>query len=113
MHARQGILSPQIVSPKVIMDSLIQSLPFFPKDTIPPFPLSKDSIHDMYKICGIHVYINEGILGYVITLPLISRGIFRVYRMIPIPISLGSNKFAYIETGETNLCIDYALMMTT
>jgi hypothetical protein len=81
-------------------------MPSFPKDVIPPFPLSKDSSNILYKICGIHVYINEGILGYVITLPLIGRGVFQVYRMIPMPIHLGSNKFAYIETGEANLCID-------
>jgi hypothetical protein len=52
------------------------------------------------------VYINEGILGYVITLPLIGRGLFQVYKMIPMPIYLGNNKFAYIEAGEANLCAD-------
>jgi hypothetical protein len=26
--------------------------------------------------------------------------------MIPIPISLGNGKFAYVSTEETNLCID-------
>jgi hypothetical protein len=52
------------------------------------------------------VYINEGILGYVITLPLIGRGLFQVYKIIPMPIHLGNNKFAYIEAGEANLCVD-------
>jgi hypothetical protein len=85
-------------------------MPHFPKDTIPPFPLSKDSINLLYKICNIHVYINEGILGYVITLPLIGRGTFQVYKMIPVPIPLGNSKFAYIETGEGNLCIDQTRM---
>jgi hypothetical protein len=87
------------------MDSLIQSMPSFPKDTILPFPLSKDSMYLLYKICDVHVYLNEGILGYVISLPLIGRGIFQVYKMIPVPIPLG-NKFAYIKTGEANLCVD-------
>ncbi|KDR06842.1 hypothetical protein L798_03894, partial [Zootermopsis nevadensis] len=45
-------------------------------------------------------------LGYVITLPLINRGTFKVFRMIPIPIPLGKNKFAYIDTDESNLCLD-------
>ncbi|XP_023723395.1 uncharacterized protein LOC111873154 [Cryptotermes secundus] len=106
MQARQGILSPQIVSPQLVMDSVIQSMSSFPKDTIPPFPFIKDSINLLYKVCDIHVYMNEGILGYVITLPLIGRGIFQVYKMIPVPIPLGNNKFAYIETGEANLCVD-------
>jgi hypothetical protein len=106
MNARIGIVPPQIASPKLIMDMLIQSMPSFPKDAIPPFPLSKDSINLLYKVCNIHVYIDEGILGYVITLPLIGRGIFKVYKMIPVPMPLGNSKFAFIETGESDLCLD-------
>jgi hypothetical protein len=106
VDARKGTVSPQIVSPKSIMDTLIQSMPSFPKGTLPPFPLSKDSINLLYKVCDIHVYIDEGILGYVITLPLIGRGVFKAYKMIPVPISLGNHKFAYVETGESDLCVD-------
>jgi hypothetical protein len=105
-QARKGILPPQLVSPKLVMDALIKSMPSFPKDTLPPFPLSKDSTHLLYKVCDVHVYIESSILGYVITLPLIGRGVFKVYKMIPVPIPLGSHKFAYIETEESNLCID-------
>jgi hypothetical protein len=106
VDARKGILSPQIVSPKIIMDTLIQSMPSFPKDTLPTFPLSKDSINSLYKVCDIHVYIDEDILGYVITLPLIGRGVFKAYKMIPVPIALGNHKFAYVETGESDLYVD-------
>lgn len=106
VNARKGILQPQIVSPKVIMDALTQSIPSFPKDTTSPFPLSKSSLNLIYKTCDIHVYIDEGILGYVITLPLINTGTFKIYRMIPVPIPLGNNKFAYINTKESYLCID-------
>jgi hypothetical protein len=106
ISARRGILHPQIVSPKLIMDALIQSMPSFPKDTIPPFPLSKNSMNLIYKVCSMHVYINEGILGYVITFPLVNRGTFKVYRTIPVPLSLGNKKFAYIHTTESNLCLD-------
>jgi hypothetical protein len=63
-----------------------------------------------YKINQIksNVYIDENVLGYVITLPLISRGTLKAYRMIPItiPISLGNSKIVYISTEESNLCID-------
>jgi hypothetical protein len=97
VNARKGILPPQIVSPKLIMDTLMQSMSSFPKDTLPPFPLSRESINLLYKVCDIHVYIDGGILGYVITLPLIGRGLFKVYKMIPVPIPLGNHKFAYIE----------------
>jgi hypothetical protein len=88
------------------MKALIQSIPSFPKDTTAPFPLSKNSINLVYKICDIHVYIDEGVLGYIISLPLINRGTFEIYKMIPIPISLGNNKFVYINTDESILCLD-------
>jgi hypothetical protein len=52
------------------------------------------------------VYLDKTVLGYVITLPLINRGTFKAYKMIHIPISLGSSKFAYVNTEESNLCID-------
>jgi hypothetical protein len=71
-NARKGILQPQIVSPNLIMNAFIQSISSFPKDTTTPFPLSKSSINLMYKLCDTHVYIDERILGYVISLPLIN-----------------------------------------
>jgi hypothetical protein len=52
------------------------------------------------------VYIEKNILGYVITLPLINRCMFKAYRMIPVPLALRNGKFAYVNTDETNLCID-------
>jgi hypothetical protein len=42
----------------------------------------------------------------VITLPLINRGVFKIYRMVPVPIPLGNKKFAYINTEESYLYID-------
>jgi hypothetical protein len=80
VNARKGILQPQIVSPKFIMDALIQSMPSFPEDSTSPFPLSKNSINFSYNVCNIYVYIDEGILVYVITLPLINRGTFKTSR---------------------------------
>jgi hypothetical protein len=44
-NARKVIIEPQIISPKLILDALIQSMPSFPKDTTPPFPLSKNSLN--------------------------------------------------------------------
>jgi hypothetical protein len=52
------------------------------------------------------VYIQDGILGYVILLPLVNRGTFDIYRLIPVPILLNGNQFLYIETGKPFLWID-------
>jgi hypothetical protein len=55
-----------------------------------------------------HVYIKEGLLGFVILLPLVNRGTFSIYKLIPIPMPLDKSKFLYIETGKSFLWIDQA-----
>jgi hypothetical protein len=98
------------------MEVLTQSIPSFPKDTAAHFSLSEDSINLLHKICDLHLYFNDGILGYVVELPLVNRGNFRILKMIPIPVTLKPNTFLYIETVESILCLDQArqfyLMLT-
>jgi hypothetical protein len=108
IHAQKGMLQPQVISPTTLMESLMRSAPNFPKDTTLPFPFSKDSTHVLFRLCELQVYIKNGILGYVIQLPLVSRGTFDTYRLIPIPIALERNQFLYIETGKPYLWIDQA-----
>jgi hypothetical protein len=88
ISARKGVLEPQTISPKSIMDYLIRTMSSFPKDTSPPFLLSKNLINLIYEVCDIHVYISKGILGFVITLTLINRGTFKAYRIILIQVTV-------------------------
>jgi hypothetical protein len=97
VYAQKGMLLPQINSPTTLMESLMRSAPAFPKDTTLPFPLSKDSTHLLFRLCELQIYIKNGILGYVFLLPLVSRGTFDIYRLIPIPISLDRSQFLYID----------------
>ena len=108
IHAQKGVLQPQIISPAILMESLIKSAVAFPKDTTLPFPMSKDSTHLLLRLCELQAYIRNGVLGYVILLPLVNRGTFDIYKLIPIPISLDRNQFLYIETGKPFLWIDQA-----
>jgi hypothetical protein len=108
VHAQKGVLQPQFISPTTLMESLMRSSPAFPKDTTLQFPLSKDSTHLLLRLCELQVYIKNGILRYVILIPLINRGTFDIYRLIPIPISFDRNQFLYIETGKPFLWIDQA-----
>jgi hypothetical protein len=79
VQAQKGMLQPKIISPTTLMESLM-SAPAFPKYTILPFPLSNDSTHLLFRLCELQVYIKNGILGYVILLPLVSRGTFDIHR---------------------------------
>ena len=108
INAHKGVLQPQVVSPTTLMEVLIKSVSAFPKDTSPPFPLSKDSAHLVLRLCELQVYIKNGILGYVISLPLVNQGNFNIYRLIPIPVPLDRSKFLYIDTGKSFLWVDQA-----
>jgi hypothetical protein len=108
VNTQKGILQPQVISPVTLMEALLKSVPAFPKDTTLPFPLSKDSAHLLIRLCDLQVYIKHGILGYVILLPLVNRGNFNIYRLIPIPVPWNRTKFLYICTGKSFLWIDQA-----
>jgi hypothetical protein len=43
INAQKGVLQPQIVPPSLILKTLRKSISAFPKDTMAPFVLSKDS----------------------------------------------------------------------
>lgn len=57
LNVQKGILQPQIVSLKLIIEPLQTSASRFPKDTMAPFTLSKDSSHLLLRICDVHIYI--------------------------------------------------------
>ena len=108
IHAQKGVLQPQIISPVTLMENLIKSVSAFPKHTTLPVPMSKDSAHLLFKLYELQVYIKNGILGYVILLPLVNWGNFNIYRLIPIPVPLDRTKFLYVDTGKSFLWIDQA-----
>lgn len=107
-NAQRGVLQPQILPPSAFIDALIKGAPAFPKDTTLPIPLSKDSAHQLIRLCDLQVYIKHGILGYVALVPLVNRGDFSIYKLIPIPVPLDRTKFMYIDAGKSLLWIDQA-----
>jgi hypothetical protein len=106
VHAQMGGIQPQIVPPHLLLDSLRESQAFFPRDTVPPFSLSKDSTGMVYKLCETKVYIKNNKLSYVISTPLVNKGEFRVYRLVPIPIQAKQGKLVYINTVKSIMCVD-------
>jgi hypothetical protein len=106
LNAQKGILQHQIFSPNLLMETLRKSVSVFPKDTMAPFTIKKDSISLISRICDVHIYIKDGILGYVLNLLLFSRGICKVFRLTPLPVGIERDKFVYIETNNDILYVD-------
>ena len=78
----------------------------FPRDTILPFALSADSTSLVYKVCDVQVYIQSGKLSYIVSIPLIDKGKFKAYYLVPIPIQVDKDKLVYIRTEKSILCVD-------
>jgi len=106
VHAQTGSIQPQIVAPHLLLESLQEGQSFFPRDTIPPFPLTKDSTSFFYKVCETKVYIKNNKLSYVISTPLVNKGEFRAYYLVPVPISVNPDKLVYIRTVKSIMCVD-------
>jgi hypothetical protein len=45
-------------------------------------------------------------MGYVISLPSIGRGTFKVFRLIPVTVGIEKNKFVYMENDQNILYVD-------
>ena len=106
LHAQAGKVQPQLVPPKLLLTSLRESQASFPRDTILPFTLSTDSTDLVYRVCDMQVYIQNGKLNYVVSIPLIEKGEFKAYHLAPVLISVSPDKLVYIMTEKSVLCID-------
>ena len=104
--AQKGTLPPCVAPSTLLLNALWNSSPSFPPDTTLPFPLGKDYVHALYKLCNVHVYIYTERLGYVISVLLVHKRTFSVLKMIPIPVPMNQNNFFYIDIGESILCMD-------
>ena len=72
-------------------------------------PLSKVSANLLIKLCDLNTYINDEVLTYVITLPVVSRGTFEMFKLIAKTTPLESEAFLCIDTRNNNI-IDKAEM---
>ena len=71
-----------------------------------PFPLSKDTTNIIYKVCEMQVYIQNNRLSYVVSVPLVNKGEFKAYHLVPVPIPVNKDKLIYIRTAKSILCVD-------
>lgn len=74
LHAQAGKVQPQLVPPKLLLESLRESQASFPQETILPFALRADSASLVYKVCDVQVYIQSGKLSYIVSIPLTDKG---------------------------------------
>jgi hypothetical protein len=106
--AQKGILQPLTVTPGLLFNAITRSSPAFPQDAVLPIPLSKDSIHLLYQICDVHVFMRRRMLVYVLAIPLVSKGHFDVLNVIPLPVVIGDKNLVYVNVEKGMLYVDRA-----
>jgi hypothetical protein len=106
LHAQAGHIQPKIVPPKLLLEAQRESQSFLPRDTVLPFSLSKDSANLIYNVCEMQIYLQNNRLSYVVDIPFVNKGEFKVYQLVPIPILVNKNKLVYIRSAEPLLCVD-------
>jgi len=104
LYAQAGKVQPQLVPPTLLSESLRESQASFPRGTILPFALSADPANLMYKVCDVQVYIQRGKLSYILSIPLIDKGGYKAYYLVPIPIQIKKDKLVYIR--KSVWCVD-------
>jgi hypothetical protein len=76
-----------------------------------PFSLSKYSTSLIYKVCEMQVYIQNDKLSYVVIIPLVNKGEFWAYYLVPVPIPINKDKLIYIKAAKSILCVDNVLLL--
>ena len=71
-----------MVSHTLLLGTLKSNSPF-PADTSLPFQLGKDYLHSVYQLSDVHVYTYKERLGYTITVPLVHKKTFTVFKLSP------------------------------
>jgi hypothetical protein len=69
--------------------------------------LSKDSIHLIYQICDVLVFLRKRMLVYVLAIPLVSKGHFDVLNVVPVPVVLGDKNLRNIVSRPSSTILLY------
>lgn len=106
--AKEGTHPPRVMSPVLLLDALKNGVSSFPPDTTLPFPLSKNYLFLLYHLSDVCVYTYKKRLGYVISVPLVNKRPFNVYRMVPLSLPVDQDHFVYIDVRDAVVCVDQA-----
>jgi len=106
-EAQKGTLPPCVMSSVLLLETLKNSVPSFPTDTTLPFPLGKDYLFLLHQFSDVCVYTYRKRLGYVISVPLVNKRTFTMWRMVPIPVPVDPDHFLYTDVRDSVLCLDH------
>lgn len=106
LFAKKNILHPSIITPKHLQEEL-SKIKLNAGQDFPISPDDNENIYQYFSICEIAViYINK-ILIYALRIPLVTKELFQLYNIIPLPIIVKdtSSIYSYIDPSYPYLLI--------
>lgn len=97
LFSKQNIIHPSVITPKHLREELLK----IKINTNFEFPISLDNYENSYKyftICSLSVIYFNKILVYAIKIPIVSRDLYQLYNLMPLPIQiLNSSVYSFID----------------
>lgn len=97
LFSKQNILHPSVITPKHLREELLK----IKINTNFEFPISLDNYENAYKyftICTLSVIYFNKILVYAIKIPIVSRDLYQLYNLMPLPIQmLNFSVYSFID----------------
>jgi len=107
LFGKQGIVHPRMISPQYLVENSRRI-----KERIPnaefPVPINEEDTDQLIKISDLHIaYLNNRLI-YILQVPLLMPGKYKLYKSIPLPArqDFGDNKYAVIKSDTEYVALN-------
>lgn len=107
---KHGILSPLIITPKILFDEISLYKGEYELPILPDY----ENVHVLYKIIELEIFSSNGLIVYVIKVPLVNKSTFNLYQIISLPIQHPNSTYiSYIEPQKEFLLLSNTKTLVT
>lgn len=101
---KHGILSPKVITPKILSDEILLYKGEYDLPVIPEY----QNTNVLYKIITLDIFSNQGLIIFAIKIPLVDKAMYSLYQMIPLPVQhRNSSYFSFIQPRKEYLLISH------
>ncbi|KAL6258305.1 hypothetical protein P5V15_010252 [Pogonomyrmex californicus] len=107
LFGKQGLIHPRIISPQYLIKNskhIQEQIPYAEF----PVAINKEGIDRLIKMSTLHVAYLQDRLVYILQIPLLTPGKYKLYKSIPLPVRqlFDTTKFATIETEIAHIALN-------
>lgn len=104
LFGKQGLIHPRMISPRDLMKNSMTI-----KEQIPhaefPVLINEQEMNNLIKMSNLRIVYSDNRLIYILHIPLLTPGTYKIYKPIPLPArqEFDSNKYAIVTTDVKNI----------